>query len=123
MASPVTPGLGSWRLWPARLPAGTYQLKADWGREQRLLAALGWGLAQYQFKRYKSRNPLGARLHLDEDIATDVERLLDAQGLVRDLVNTPTEDMGPEQLVAALELEAGRFGARVDIILGDDLLD
>lgn len=104
------------------LPSGVYCLHSDWPREQRLLAALGWGLAQYQFKRYKKRTPSGARLKLDDDIAEDATRLLAAQCLVRDLVNTPTEDMGPDQLVAALQAEADRFDAEVKVISGDDLL-
>ena len=104
------------------LPSGVYQLRSDWPREQRLLAALGWGLAQYQFNRYKKRSPPGARLKLDDDLAEDAPRLLAAQCLVRDLVNTPTEDMGPDQLVAALQSEADRFDAELKVISGDDLL-
>jgi leucyl aminopeptidase len=48
--------------------------------------------------------------------------VVSAQALVRDLVNTPTEDMGPAQLADAATREADRFHAQVDIIQGEDLL-
>ena len=38
---------------------------------------------------------------------------------VRDLVNTPTEDMGPDQLEQVCCELAERFGARIDVISGD----
>jgi leucyl aminopeptidase len=114
--------LGQLASLATTLPAGTYRLDADWNREQRNLAALGWGLAQYRFDRYRAADPHPARLLLDEDIATDVQRLHAAQVLVRDLVNTPTEDLGPEELVSALGEEAKRFDARFSELVGDDLL-
>jgi leucyl aminopeptidase len=104
------------------LPAGTYRLDADWNAEQRTLAALGWGLAQYRFERYRKQEAHPARLWLEDDIATEVNRLYDAQCLVRDLVNTPTEDMGPEELADALAEQAERFEARYTVITGEDLL-
>ena len=107
---------------PARLTAGDYQLVADWSPEHRLQASLGWGLACYQFDLYvKAQNEMPS-LILDDDIATDVERLLSAQSLVRDLINTPTEDLGPGQLEDAMRVEADQFGADMSVVEGVDLL-
>ena len=106
----------------SKLPEGPYRLRCDWTREQRLLASLGWGLACYRFDRYKESSREFPGLVLDDDIAADVRRLADAQRLVRDLVNTPTEHLGPEQLSDAVEAEADRFNARFEAIVGDDLL-
>ncbi len=44
------------------------------------------------------------------------------RSLVRDLVNTPTEHMGPSELADAVMLEADRFGAEVVCVAGDELL-
>ncbi len=41
---------------------------------------------------------------------------------VRDLVNTPTEHMGPDELEAAARALATRHGARLEVVAGDDLL-
>jgi leucyl aminopeptidase len=107
---------------PAKLPAGNYRLVADWSQEQRLQASLGWGLACYQFELYRKAVKEMPSLMLEADIAEEVERLLVAQNLVRDLVNTTTEDLGPEQLADALQLQADEFDAEMTVIQGVDLL-
>ena len=104
------------------LPEGTYRLDCDWSRGQRLQASLGWGLASYRFDRYKAGEKARPTLMLDEDIDEQVRGLCDAQCLVRDLVNTPTEHMGPEQLVDAVAHEADSFDAECSCVMGDDLL-
>lgn len=107
---------------PSKLPSSTYRLISDWEPEQRLQASLGWGLACYQFELYCKSSKEKPLLILDEDIATDTERLLWAQSLVRDLINTPTEDLGPAQLADAMQREADKFGADMSVICGEDLL-
>jgi leucyl aminopeptidase len=107
---------------PAKLPAGNYRLVADWQPEQRLQASLGWGLACYQFDLYRKSSKEMPSLSLADDIAVDAERLLLAQSLVRDLVNTPTEDLGPAQLADAMQLEADQFDASMSVVHGVDLL-
>jgi leucyl aminopeptidase len=107
---------------PAKLTAGDYRLVTDWEPTQRLQASLGWGLACYQFNLYRKQPKEMPSLVLDEDIATEAENLLSAQTLVRDLVNTPTEDLGPAQLADAMQLESDRFGASMSVIHGVDLL-
>jgi len=107
---------------PAKLTAGSYRLVSDWTPEQRLQASLGWGLACYKFDLYCKPSKEMPSLVIDEDISTDVERLLSAQSLVRDLVNTPTEDLGPAQLADVMQMEADNLGAEMSVILGVDLL-
>ena len=107
---------------PAKLAAGNYRLVADWSRQQRLQASLGWGLACYQFDLYRKPSKKMPSLALEEDIAADAERLLCAQALVRDLVNTPTEDLGPAQLADAMQIQADQFNADMSVIHGVDLL-
>lgn len=106
----------------AKLPEGIYRLQCDWEREQRLLASLGWGLAAYCFDRYKKNDKLQPDLMLDEDIDYEVRAQCDAQCLVRDLVNTPTEHMGPQQLADAVTGQADPYDAHCDAIVGRDLL-
>ena len=62
-------------------------------------------------------------LVLEEDIAAGTEQLLSAQSLVRDLINTPTEDLGPAQLAAAMQVQADEFDAQMSVIQGVGLLN
>lgn len=117
--------LGPWDLAPAaaRLPAGRYRLEAP--AEALGQALIGWLLAHYRFDRYKSdAKPHEARtLVLPEGApAEESLRLAGAVALVRDLVNTPAGDMGPEALAHAVAETVKPYGAAVRVIVGDDLL-
>jgi leucyl aminopeptidase len=51
-----------------------------------------------------------------------VSRVADAATLARDLVNTPANDMGPQELADAAQQVAQHYGAKFGCIVGDDLL-
>lgn len=106
-----------------KLPPGDYRLESDWSAEQRLQASLGWGLACYRFDLYCKPDKQAPSLHLDGDISVETGRLFAAQSLVRNLVNTPTEDLGPEQLADAAQTQAEEFDADMSIVVGVDLLN
>ena len=113
---------GIWDLAPtaAALPAGTYRL-TDGDPGQR---ALGWLLTHYQFDRYRSKaEPLAERVLLTPNPATIAEnvRLAQATALVRDMVNTPAEDMGPAAIQSEVERVAKAHDAALSITKGDDL--
>ncbi|NIM28332.1 MAG: leucyl aminopeptidase family protein [Gammaproteobacteria bacterium] len=108
---------------PMALPPGGYHISADWPTERLERAALGWALGAYQFDRYKKMQPVRAKLLVTP--AASLRRVRQqVAGLyqVRDLVNTPAEDMNPEHLAAAVRDTARAFGARVREIAGDALL-
>jgi leucyl aminopeptidase len=50
------------------------------------------------------------------------QQIFAAVALTRDLVNTPTEDMGPQHLATIAEQLAAEFGGTFKEIVGDDLL-
>ena len=110
---------------PSLLPVGTYRLDpaspAPVPADQALLA---WGLGAYRFDRYLKPARAPARLVLEDAGAEASEALavLKASTLVRDLVNTPTEHMGPEQLEAAAIRVAQAYGAQARSVVGDELL-
>lgn len=108
----------------ANLGPGTYKII---GVSEKTVAAgaFAWCLEQYKFDRYLStKKPndrilvLGTKTNLG-DIADDVE----GAALTRDLINTPTEDMGPGDLQDAAEALAETYGGRCGTIVGDDLLE
>jgi len=86
-------------------------------------AALGWALDTYVFDRYREKVRPSAELvwPARADRAA-VLRRAGGVGLVRDLVNTPSADMGPAELAAAARKLAREFKARCGITVGGDLL-
>ncbi len=106
---------------PSALPARTFA-PVDGGDPATLAALqLGWGLGAYRFDRYRKRPRLPALLLVDGNV--DVQAALAACVRVRDLVNTPTEDMGPQQLEDIATAIAQQHGATIEVIRGDDLLE
>nr|WP_062207403.1 leucyl aminopeptidase family protein [Aureimonas sp. AU12] len=108
-----------------QLPAGTWRLAAP--NEQGLdadLVALALLLGSYRFDRYlaKPRDGLPRFLTPEGADAARVLREAEAIALVRDLVNTPTNDLGPDGIEAAARRTAEEFGATVSVITGDALL-
>jgi leucyl aminopeptidase len=109
---------------PMLLPDGLYRLDAASPLPiDPALALLGWGLGAYQFARYLAKTKPVARLLLS-DVAevSEALALLSASLLARDLVNTPTEHMGPAELEGAARQLAHAHGATVTAIIGDELL-
>ncbi len=107
------------------LPAATYRIEPVAGVDiDQERAALGWLLGSYTFDRYKQRAArTPAALVAPEGIdAARVMRLAAGMGLARDLINTPAEDMGPDDLEAAVRAVAARSGAAVETVVGDELL-
>jgi leucyl aminopeptidase len=109
-------------LLPTMLPGGAWHLASSAGNAE--LAAVAWGLGAYKFRRYKSgeSEPLAAlKVPKGEDLER-VTNTVEAVWLGRDLINTPANDMGPEELEAAARALAKRHGAKITSIVGDDLL-
>jgi leucyl aminopeptidase len=106
---------------PGLLPPGTYRF-ANAPHDARL-ATLAFALGCYRFGRYRASETPQVRLvpPAGVDIAA-VSRMAEAAGLARDLINTPANDMGPEELEAAARELATQFGARFSSIVGDELL-
>lgn len=114
--------LSSWCLAKLAedLPEGTYRVA---GRQPGP-AAYGWLTAQYRFTRYKAEDkPVGPRVLLTEQVGRLPAIIAEAEAemLVRDLVNTPAEDMGPAALEAEIEKLAKAHKAEVKVTRGDEL--
>lgn len=105
------------------LPKGSYDIDngipADMIQEE----TLGWLLCAYTFDRYRSQS--GAEATLVAPDGVDADRLIamaTGEALTRDLINTPTSDMGPAQLEQACRDLAAQHGATVKVTTGDALL-
>jgi leucyl aminopeptidase len=104
------------------LPQGDYGIISS---DQALLqrAGIAWGKGAYQFSRYKKPKDNAARLSLKGlDDACFVIQTVESIYLVRDLINTPAQDMTPQALAEVSRELAARFNAQYQEIMGEDLI-
>ena len=113
---------GVWHLAKAAesLPEGTYRL-VDYDAGD---AMLGWILGQYRFQEYLSEPKLvGPRVLLVREPARipAAEMQAAATALVRDLVNRPASDLGPNALETEAKRIAKSYKAEVTVTTGEAL--
>ena len=102
------------------LPPGTYRF-ANAPHDARL-ATLAFALGAYQFARYRKAEPRQVKLVVPEGVdGDDLTRIIEGVSLARDLINTPSNDMGPAELEDAARALAKQHGANVHVITGSKL--
>lgn len=115
--NPLLPG-----ILPAALPEGDYHFAFDPADAQ--LASLAWAMGAYAFRRYLGGEERGrSRLKLPQGVSKDaVISIAQAIWLARELINTPSNDMGPAELEDCVRHVAQHFKADVKVIEGPRLL-
>ncbi|HYD97858.1 MAG TPA: leucyl aminopeptidase family protein [Alphaproteobacteria bacterium] len=118
-----SPDLWAFGALPASLPARRYRLEESLDRAAATRAMIGWGLGAYRFTRYKAaeRKPALLEWHPEADRA-HAESVVTATFLVRDLINTPASDMGPEELAYAAAQLAAEFEAKIRVVVDENLI-
>ncbi|HYJ18248.1 MAG TPA: leucyl aminopeptidase family protein, partial [Burkholderiales bacterium] len=122
------PDLSEPTLWtsaglPDRLPAGRYRFAGTFSAVGATQLTLGWEYGSYRFTRY--RKSLAEVPALAAPTGTDLEyvRLAsEALAEARDLINTPANDLGPQELGEAVQRLALQHEAECRIIVGEDLM-
>ncbi len=118
--------INTWTLGnlPKTLPAGTYALAEHFSEQDATKLYLGWQLGSYSFDRYKlTKAGRVAILQTPDNIDVPYAKAAtEATYLVRDLVTTPSNNMGPDQLEEVARSLAERYEAQVEVIAGGDLV-
>jgi leucyl aminopeptidase len=108
---------------PAALREGDWRLDDPKGLLAPAEAALAFALASYRFERYRKREQARPRLVVSDEAAhRRAMAIASSICLSRDLVNTPANDLGPEELQAAVAEVAEAQGARLTATVGEELL-
>ena len=115
-------GLFALAALPSQLPPGDYVLDPRGLRLDPAQTALGWALGAYRYDRYRKRPRAPARLIVDDPVHAQVADLVDASYLTRDLINTPTQDMGPAELAGVIRQLAEKHGCDYREWVGEELL-
>ena len=115
-------GDGFGLAWLCRqLPPGTYAFPVSKSEVPRFVE-LAWCLEAYGFDRYKAQAKKFSRLvcpsHVDYE---EIVRLANAIYMVRDLINTPSNDFGPDELESAARKVASLHKAKLSVTTGEAL--
>lgn len=105
------------------LNAHAFKIFSDHEEDQLNKICLGWGMAAYQFDTYKTMNATFPRLIWPEK--SDVEKVtasLQATSLLRNLINTPSNDLGTDELADVAKQAAKTHKAKFKVIKDEDLL-
>jgi leucyl aminopeptidase len=109
---------------PSLLPDGVYHfVEAGLSVQALADATLGFLLGAYKFTRYVKKSEIGCKLIESKLVnCKQLGIIADAVAFGRDLINTPTNDLGCAAFAkAAIELAEG-YGAKTAVIVGDELL-
>ena len=114
-------------MLPAKLAAGTYSLQQhqhgfdDVATMQN--AYMAWGLGTYKFSAYIDSPLCEAQLLLPDSCdRAFISHMVSSIHLVRDLINTPADDLGPGELANAVSAVATECDASIKVLEGDELL-
>ena len=111
---------------PSLLPAGLYRFALVPQSTNGNRLALAWALGHYSFSRFKSGDAVKPRAVLAWPADADrgqVLRMARGMMLARDLVNTPANAMGPQELAGAAASLAHEHGALFNVIEGRALVE
>ncbi|MEJ5080343.1 MULTISPECIES: leucyl aminopeptidase family protein [unclassified Ochrobactrum] len=104
------------------LPEGNWHIEGTPDHAE--LVTLAFLMGGYNFTRYRKGSDKLIRLAVPEGVdAAETQRIADAVTLARDLINTPTNDMGPDALEQAARDLAAKNGAKISTVEGDALLE
>ncbi|MEO0488153.1 MAG: leucyl aminopeptidase family protein, partial [Cyanobacteria bacterium J06659_2] len=105
------------------LPPNRYTLSVDLDDETATKLCLGWQLGQYRFTKYKNGSSALPELVFPAGVDDAyVQASVTATTLVRDLINTPVNDMGPDQLEAVAQTLAQQHQAAIQVTADEALL-
>jgi len=117
------PSATAFRGLAGKLPEGDYRLEECPENLAPEEIAVAFSLGAYRFDRYRKAthgarlaNPAGSDSH-------EVYNVGHALALARDMINTPASDLGPRQVETIAREIAEAFGARIEVVVGDDLIE
>jgi leucyl aminopeptidase len=118
------PNLWDFGSLATRLPAGTWRLASNTAPVSPTDAAVAIGLGTWRFERYRTnKGKAGAKIVWPQDAdKARATAMIEAISMARDLITTPSSDMGPVELAAAAQDLAKTHKAKIKVIVGDDLL-
>ncbi|MBB5073366.1 leucyl aminopeptidase [Bartonella callosciuri] len=109
-------------LLAKKLPAGKWHLEGAASHEMNTYLGLAFG--SYQFNRYRQNSSHKTlSIHVKDTVnLNELQRLYKTVFFIRDLINTPANDMNPDTLEEEARQLGKTYNAYVESIRGDALL-
>ena len=104
----------------AALGPGSFRLEGVYGDPT--LASIGFRLGAYRYDRYRPGKAAPVLVSPDRADIPEVDRLVEAAVLARDLINTPANDLGPDAFEAEIRAFAAARTMKIKVTSGDQLL-
>lgn len=109
---------------PMKLPQADYYIENDFGDQLLQQLVIAWGLGRYCFDKYKRLPHAQSKLIMPRRINEKaVDNVVQSYHFGRDLINTSAEDLGPSELADMVLRLGHHYGAVVDQISGQALID
>lgn len=108
---------------PGKLPAGEYFLDGELTEDDLVQASIGWGLGQYSFDQYRKNAARPTPVLYVGFEQLRIHSIVDSVALVRNLINTPANHMMPQDLEQVMRHMADRYGADLNVVKGQALLE
>src|SRR5260370_21498793 len=114
------PNLWDFGALATRLPAGAWKL-GDTTPVSPTDAAVAIGLGTWRFERYRSKKAkVGPKILWPQGAdKARASAIVESMCLARDLITTPSSDMGPAELAAAVQALGKTHKAKVSAIVDD----
>ncbi len=121
---PEKPTLWDFGGLAGKLPANIWHFASDTRPVTATDACIAIGLGAWKFERYRAKKSApGARFVWPRDAdKARATAVIEAMTRARDMITTPSSDMGPAELATAVQGVARTYKAKVRVIVGDDLL-
>ncbi|WP_332065333.1 leucyl aminopeptidase family protein [Bartonella sp. CB189] len=109
-------------LLAKNLPAGNWHLEGSASHE--INTYLGLAFGSYQFNRYHQYPSVKSlSIHVNDTVDfNEFQRIYESVFFVRDLINTPANDMSPDIIEKTARQLGETYSAHVSSICGDELL-
>lgn len=102
-----------------KFPSGDYRLAQKPDGLDLEASALAFALGAYRFTRYRKAQEPAKLIVEDPALAQAVSREASTAAFGRDLINTPAEEMGPDDLEAVARQLASEHGAEIRVHKGE----
>src|SRR5690606_35055687 len=105
----------------AFLKKASFEIKAAGMKKDELTRAhIGWGLGCYKFTAYKkkAKAEIPALVIAAKADKTRIKAFTESIYILRNLINTPSNDMGPAEMAKAARKIAADFKAKINVVSG-----